>query len=155
MISNSIKLFGHNLQNCVQARKVVIYWEKIEVTNVSGRLEHYSLRLRFPAFLLSQNCNVWESKVPDVVYNTMRHTNIPCEKIPLTSASLLPSRGSIEPILLIITCKHHPEDRKSLKNKISQGLSVIRNQIERMEGVAHTVFAFQQKMAKRATVSLK
>jgi len=25
MISNGIKLFGRNLQNCVQARKVVIY----------------------------------------------------------------------------------------------------------------------------------
>lgn len=65
MISNGIKLFGHNLQNCVQDRKVVIYWEKIEVTNVSWRLEHFSLRLTFPAFLLSQNCNIWEFKVPE------------------------------------------------------------------------------------------
>lgn len=93
-------------------------------------------KLRSQMFLEDWNTSVWDwhslpSYYPRTVTfgnskclnNTMWHTNIPCEKIPLTSASLLPSRGSTEPILIIITCKHHPRDRKSLKNKISQGLS--------------------------------
>lgn len=71
IVSNGIKLFGHNLQNCVQARKFVIYWDKIAVTNVSWRLECFSSRWRFPAFLLSQNCSIMELKVPDIVHNTM------------------------------------------------------------------------------------
>lgn len=83
----------------------------------------------FTAFLLSQNCNIWELKVPDIVYSTMQHTNTPCEKnnnnkkISPTSVSLLPSRGNIEPILITITCTHHARSRKSWKNKISKGLS--------------------------------
>lgn len=129
MISKGIKLCGHNLQDCAQARKVGIYWEKIEVTNVSWSLECFSLGLRFTAFVLSQNCNIWELKVPDIVYSTMQHTNTPCEKknnnkkISPTSVSLLPSRGNIEPILITITCTHHARSRKSWKNKISKGLS--------------------------------
>lgn len=123
IISNGIILFGHNLQNSVQARKFVIYWEKTAVTNVSWRLERFSLRLRFPAFMLSWNGSVRELKVLDIEHNTVQHTNIPCEKIPFTSICLLPSRGSIEPILIIITCEHHPRDRKSLKNEMSQKLS--------------------------------